>query len=268
MIPSPHWVRVFDHPGGKLRLGREGVRIVAEWEGIGTLRATPWGSDVEVDACAGLVPAYERKWRNGPVKAMLRHLGGSPTLHASAVSIEGRGLILLGDSGAGKSTSAADLCLRGAELIADDLVEMTLTSTESLAQPTETEHWLLPDSSAELGHPGRQGGGKVAWRSPRVARGPVPTAAFVVLAFAQDHAVPALQPLRGEATFSALNAGFVRFLVDDSDVLLRDLDTLARLVQSAPSFTLSRPRSLEALDGVARVLQDLFPSLAVARANR
>jgi len=41
-------------------------------------------------------------------------------LHASAVAVDGRGVLFLGPSGAGKSALALDLMSRGAVLIADD----------------------------------------------------------------------------------------------------------------------------------------------------
>lgn len=44
------------------------------------------------------------------------------TLHASAVALEGRGLLILGGAGAGKSTLALEMIALGARLIADDVV--------------------------------------------------------------------------------------------------------------------------------------------------
>ncbi|MEM0944458.1 MAG: HPr kinase/phosphatase C-terminal domain-containing protein [Pseudomonadota bacterium] len=46
----------------------------------------------------------------------------SEILHASAVAVAGRGVLILGASGAGKSVLAAELISRGATLIADDQV--------------------------------------------------------------------------------------------------------------------------------------------------
>ncbi|HHW35402.1 MAG TPA: serine kinase [Paracoccus solventivorans] len=44
------------------------------------------------------------------------------TIHASAVAVEGRGLLILGPSGAGKSSLALALMAQGALLVADDRV--------------------------------------------------------------------------------------------------------------------------------------------------
>jgi len=45
-------------------------------------------------------------------------------LHGSAVAFAGRGVLILGGSGTGKSTLALELVGRGAALVADDRVEL------------------------------------------------------------------------------------------------------------------------------------------------
>ena len=49
----------------------------------------------------------------------------SETRHASAVAIDGRGILIIGASGSGKSTLALELISRGAKLISDDLTRVT-----------------------------------------------------------------------------------------------------------------------------------------------
>lgn len=46
------------------------------------------------------------------------------TLHATAVSFGGKGLLIIGPSGSGKSNLALQLMALGADLIVDDLVEV------------------------------------------------------------------------------------------------------------------------------------------------
>jgi HPr kinase/phosphorylase len=50
---------------------------------------------------------------------------GPLTLHASCVALDGRGLLILGPSGSGKSALALDLMSRGAMLVADDRTILT-----------------------------------------------------------------------------------------------------------------------------------------------
>ena len=46
-------------------------------------------------------------------------------LHATCVAIEGKGLLIIGPSGSGKSSLALELMAFGAKLVADDRVELT-----------------------------------------------------------------------------------------------------------------------------------------------
>ena len=52
------------------------------------------------------------------------HLDTPHQIHATAVAIDGRGIVLLGPSGAGKSDLALRLIDRGALLIADDRIDL------------------------------------------------------------------------------------------------------------------------------------------------
>lgn len=77
----------------------------------------------------------------GAVLAALLHRRGMYVLHASAVSINGRGAVLCGDKGAGKSTTAAVLAASGHRLIADDIVALDFAD----GGPR-----ILPAGSAEM----------------------------------------------------------------------------------------------------------------------
>ena len=66
---------------------------------------------------------------------------GVPTLpcqiHASCVAVAGRGLLIVGRSGAGKSALALQLMAYGAELVADDRCDLTAKSTGAYARRPE-----------------------------------------------------------------------------------------------------------------------------------
>ena len=74
--------------------------------------------------------------------------GGAPVavttrVHATAIAIGGRAVLLLGPPGSGKSDLALRLIDRGARLIADDQVELQATPRGLLAQPPATIAGLI-----------------------------------------------------------------------------------------------------------------------------
>jgi hypothetical protein len=62
----------------------------------------------------------------GTVSALLLNLRGHVVLHASAVAIDDVAVAFVGQSGRGKSTMAALMCVDGADLITDDVLRVEL----------------------------------------------------------------------------------------------------------------------------------------------
>ncbi len=63
--------------------------------------------------------------------------------HASCVAIGGKGVLLLGDSGAGKSDLALRLIDAGAMLVADDQAVIRLQGSELMVSPPEKLRGLI-----------------------------------------------------------------------------------------------------------------------------
>ena len=59
----------------------------------------------------------------------------SETVHASCVAIGGRGVLIAGPSGSGKSDLALRLIDRGAKLVSDDYTELDVEGGRLLASP-------------------------------------------------------------------------------------------------------------------------------------
>ncbi|MEO0830385.1 MAG: serine kinase [Pseudomonadota bacterium] len=67
------------------------------------------------------------------------HTDESIVIHACCVALEARGLLILGAAGAGKSGLALDLISRGAQLVADDRVDVRRVGEHRLsARPPKT----------------------------------------------------------------------------------------------------------------------------------
>lgn len=72
------------------------------------------------------------------------HLAPRVTRHGVFVEVYGEGILLLGESGVGKSETAIELVKRGHRLIADDAVEIRRVSSKSLvgSAPDNIRHFI------------------------------------------------------------------------------------------------------------------------------
>ena len=83
------------------------------------------------------VPILRSQENTSPLMASLisslnNHLAPRITRHGVLVEVYGEGMLLLGDSGVGKSETAIELVKRGHRLIADDAVEIKRVSSKTL----------------------------------------------------------------------------------------------------------------------------------------
>jgi hypothetical protein len=79
-----------------------------------------------------------RRWQRfliGQILPLAASLQGLEILHASAVRIGNQTIGFVGDSGAGKTTLAANLLLRGATFVADDVIALERSPEGLLAHP-------------------------------------------------------------------------------------------------------------------------------------
>ncbi len=95
------------------------------------------------------VPVLRTPIKTSPIMASLisslnTHLAPRITRHGGLVEVYGEGILLLGDSGVGKSETAIELIKRGHRLIADDAVEIKRVSNKTLvgSAPELIRHYV------------------------------------------------------------------------------------------------------------------------------
>ncbi len=95
------------------------------------------------------IPVFTTRERTSPFMASLisslnTHLAPRITRHGVLVEVYGEGLLILGDSGVGKSETAIELVKRGHRLIADDAVEIKRVSAKTLvgSAPEIIRHYV------------------------------------------------------------------------------------------------------------------------------
>jgi hypothetical protein len=74
-------------------------------------------------------------------------------VHGSCVSIDNFGIIISGDSGAGKSTIATKLFRKGFDFIADDVCALTIQSDDIMVQLAYPQQKLCKDAAISEGYP-------------------------------------------------------------------------------------------------------------------
>jgi hypothetical protein len=258
------WIRSWPNEASpSFRVGRVGIDLVAEWVGLATLRAARDGTRAELRmANADADSEIADKLHRGQVRALLGHLQGKLAIHASAAVFDGRGVALLGDSGVGKSTLAAALCvLHGWEFMADDALAIELPAASVQATRIESHHWLVAESAEALGLSAtRPSPSKHPVVPPRVRQESAFLEAIVKLSFDEGARSPELDRLQGRACFQTLSLSAMRFILDEPEVMLRDFQQVASLAERVPVFELRRPLGVAGVAADARAIASLLDS--------
>ena len=261
--PSVQWLHRWPPTGPvTFRLGRAGDDLVAEWPSFGTLRADALGTRSELALEGGDAPPHVRERLGETIAALLRHLQGGVTLHASSVTRAGASVACLGESGAGKSTLAAKLCA-GADvaLLSDDTTALRLDVDRVEVDPTEGHHWLRPDMALAMGID-PSGYMKVPLAAARHGQERVALGAIVSLVFDDAASEPVLRRLHGVRAFTALSLSTFRFALDIPDVLQREFDNLARIAREVPLYELCRRREPLAMEASYPIVRHLLEGLS------
>lgn len=88
----------------------------------------------------------------GTVMAILLYQRQFLVLHGSVIDIDGEAVIFLGNSGDGKSTTAAALHTAGYKLVNDDVAPITLGDHPAFLQPGFPQIKMSPETASALGY--------------------------------------------------------------------------------------------------------------------
>lgn len=133
-----------------------------------------------------------------------------PTLHASCVAIGARALLIRGPAGSGKSSLALEMMARGATLVADDQVLLTVDAGGLIADAPTATRGLIEARGIGL--------------LTAMTAGPTPVAALVDLARQEQDRLPQARsiqmygvtlPLLHNCASPYFAAGLVQYLKGD-----------------------------------------------------
>jgi hypothetical protein len=224
------------------------------------------GRDIVVDPRPGADPALLRVLLAGRMMAFLLRQRGWLALHASGIEVAGEGVLFLGASGSGKSTTAAAFHSGGCEVVTDDVAAVRVDADGGcVLNPAGPRIRLLDDSRAVLG--AEEPEGAVQWRKRLFdldradpgrsdRRGLLPIRRIYVLEYGGGICQERIQPMSAVAALSAHS--FVKHWRMDEVALAAHLRDCSQVARSVPVYRLLRPRSLDALPDLVRwVSKDL-----------
>ncbi|MCC7360994.1 MAG: hypothetical protein IT317_16035 [Anaerolineales bacterium] len=224
--------------------------------------AVQGGRAITLDPLPNADPRVLRLYLLGPALALALHQRGWLVLHASAVALHGRAVAFLGAPKAGKSTLAAALHQRGAALVADDVVAVSLAPddhTAPLVYPGFPQLKLWPEAVAGLGEDPaalpalRPDLTKLARRlSAGFQAAPLPLGRVYALAEAPAVAIESLD--RQAQLLELVRHSYVALALPRLDAAAH-LRQCAAVLRHAPVLRLDRPRDLARLgESAAAVL--------------
>ena len=202
----------------------------------------------------------------GPIMGFVLQQRGNTTLHASALSFRGRAIALVGEAGAGKSTTAAALALRGWPVLCEDVCALELISGKYQVLPAYPRVCLWPDSvdflfSSREALPLIVRGWEKRFLALDGTRAEFastcsPLAAIFLLAARSDQeAAPRIEPIsQREALLQLVQNTYMNWYLDRRQ-RAAEFDSLTRVVSSAECFRLIPSTDPARLPALAEIIE-------------
>lgn len=180
----------------------------------------------------------------GPILGFVLRLRGVVALHACAVEVDGRAIVLAGEAAAGKSTTAVTFARLGYRVLTEDVAALVDEGSGVHIQSGCPEAALRPDAVERLyGSVDALPKFSDNWDKRRVdleaagtfARGSRPLGAIYLLDNNPDGAArPSVRDVSKRDAMVALLANiYVNYLFHD-ELRLREVDTVHRIVNTVP----------------------------------
>jgi hypothetical protein len=109
------------------------------------------GREVEFSVLPGADPGWVQLYLNSQVLVALLHQRKIINFHASSFVLDGRGVMILGDTGAGKTSLTLAFAMKGAGFLSDDLTPVIFKDSRPYIWPLNRDVKLREDTVAQLG---------------------------------------------------------------------------------------------------------------------
>lgn len=224
------------------------------------------GLEVAVEASDDADDSHLAHIAEGAILGQAMRLAGTPLLHGNAVAADGNAVLLVGGSGAGKSSLSWALVQHGCRLLSDDLAAWTVSDSCAIAWPVRTRLRMWPRVAARLSidasmtaplFPSAPEMSKLGVFDPDALQTtPLPLHAIYFVRRSRDQrddAVIAEQP--ADKALVLLAANLYGQIDPGKRARQHELRILSSLCATVPVRSLTLPHDLPALPRVAGVLR-------------
>lgn len=210
----------------------------------------------------------------GQVLGCTLRLRGILCLHACVVKIGQHAIAIVGETGAGKSTTAAALAKRGHSILSDDIAVFNYSARDWLVEPGYPRLRLWPKSINAL-YGSEIGLERIFSFSEKrfvdltdnnikrlFHREPLPLAAIYILKERQEIAIPTIEQIPAmEAVMMLMRHRSINHLKLDSDKQAREFAGFSRVVMKVPVRKVTPKNNLEVLPQLCDALEEDFSSI-------
>lgn len=202
----------------------------------------------------------------GMVLALWLERRGVPTLHASAVVVDGAAVAFMGAKGGGKTTAATGLIAGGHSLLADDLLALRFDAGRVLAAPgypmlrlwpTQADHFVGDHERLPLVHPAyTKRRISIPQEFGRFHPSPAPLRRLYVPQRSRGAALT-ITPMRSrDAVIALVRESFLRDAVHGLGLAPGRLSALAQTVRDATVCTIRYPDGFDRLPELVTAVEE------------
>ncbi|HEX6292770.1 MAG TPA: hypothetical protein VFZ66_26535 [Herpetosiphonaceae bacterium] len=230
------------------------------WADAGTILVRD-GGEMIVEPVARADEQTLRIYLLGPALGVLLQQRGLLVLHASAAAIGQHVVAFVGESGGGKSTTAAALHARGHAVLADDVAALLLReAAPPLIFPAIPRLKLDAAPAAALGYPPTAlsrfdaDDERLAYRvDKQFSSAPLALSRIYVLA---DGSAVTIERCRPQESFvELLRHSYALRIIGDQGATAAHFQLCAQAAKQVPVYRLSRPHALAALPDMVQRLE-------------
>jgi hypothetical protein len=256
-------------PGRQVSSHESEREIRFSWPGIATMFIRR-GREIEIETGAREGVNHARHLIAGLGMGLILHQRGVFTLHASTIAIGRSAVGIAGSKRSGKSTTAAALTARGHTLLSDDVLALAMPENDAprvLPGPRTINLW--PDTLQALGQDPADL--PMIWprSTKRISMVPVwgarenlPLRCIFFLELSKMVEEPSVERLEpGEAVRLLIGHSHALRMIEDREAMPQHLLQCGRVAQDVGMFRLRRPRSLDSIQDVARLIENRLESL-------